>query len=183
MREKRRATPPPSKLLLLERTPRGFKEVIDYGDHVLNSIKAEKSLSPSLKILLERHVKGSTASAYSRELVELENKKAHEYQQLKNARQSLPGTVASKSGIITVDMVRASKRKREEDEVEKAQKALWKAQGTMKRKEEQAKKERNKPVLEAQKRRKAHLVEVRKVGKIVQKRIAQNRKNATVQKK
>lgn len=53
----------------------------------------------------------------------------------------------------------------------------------MKRKEEQAKKERNKPVLEAQKRRKAHLVEVRKVGKIVQKRIAQNRKDATVQKK
>lgn len=109
---------------MLERTPRGFKEVIDYGDHVLNSIKAEKSLSPSLKILLERHIKGSTASAYSRELVELENKKAHKYQQLKNAHQSLPGTVASKSGIITVGMVRASKRKREEDEVKKAQKAL-----------------------------------------------------------
>jgi len=42
----------------------------------------------------------------------------------KRKRQSLPNTVASKHGIVTMSQVRAKKRKQDEDEVIKAQRVV-----------------------------------------------------------
>ena len=51
----------------------------------------------------------------------------------KRKRNSLLNTVASKHDVVTVDMIRAKKQKRDEDEVAKAHRAIEAAETRFKR--------------------------------------------------
>ena len=139
-------TPPPVPVSPLKRTPHGFKEVIDFAEHLMD-IGKKTELPSDFKLALERYVKGSTASAYSRELMEEELDAATGYRSLRAKRQSLPNIIASKHGPVTVGMVRASKRKRDEDEVLKAEAALEAAKIKLKKEQKAALKKRNAPYL------------------------------------
>ena len=97
--------------------------MIDYGEHLHITIEGTE-LPKDLSECLQCHIKGSTATAYSRTLAEQDLESTHAYQLAKCKQDSLPGTVAAKSGVVTAGMVRAKKHKQEEDEVIKAQCAV-----------------------------------------------------------
>ena len=96
----------------------------------------------AFKKMLKRHIKGSIVSAYSLKLAEMKLKEIKSYQKVKTAHNRLSDTVASKSDVVTVGMVRAMKRKYEEDVVEAAQKAVRIAKAKLKRERKKREKER-----------------------------------------
>ena len=121
MREKACAKiPPPILPSLLTRTPKDHKEVIDYGQHILTTAK-EMTMSNDFRLLLERHIKGSTANVYSRDLVKTQFNEVQSTQLRKRKRNALPGNVASKSGLVVVGMVRAKRQKEDADDLTKAE--------------------------------------------------------------
>ena len=131
---RREITSSPASLSLLERTSRGYKEIIDYDKHLLTTMK-KNDMSNNFRLTLKRHIKGSTATIYSRELVKFDLNQTHVYQKTKNARNSLSDTVATKSGVITAGMIRAKKRKCDEDDVKKTKRAVEATEAKLKKKQ------------------------------------------------
>ena len=127
-------TPPPPPISPFKRTPHGYREVLDFADQ-LSTISKKTPLPSDFRLALNRYLKGSSASAMSRELMEKELDQATGYRSLRAIRQALPNTVASKSDAVVVEMIRASKRKRDEDEILKAQTAVTTAQNKLAKKQ------------------------------------------------
>jgi len=98
---RREITPSSAPKPLLDRTPQGFQEVVDYGKHI-NTRFDEMKMPSHLRLTLKRYTKGSIATAYSREIAELNLSRTTAYAEAKRKRQSLPNTIASKHGIVTV---------------------------------------------------------------------------------
>ena len=116
-----RPTTPPSTLIpdtILDRTPYSSKEIVDQGKVLQRRILAGKKVNPKY---LSRFIKGSIASAHSRQIVEDELKSVQRHASAKAARKKLNGTVAQKGGVITVGDVRASFQAKEESELQKAE--------------------------------------------------------------
>ena len=94
------------------------------------------------RLTLERYTKESTASIYSRELVEFDLNQTQIYQNARNKRNKLLETVAAKSGVITVEMVRFNKRKREDDDVKKTKHAVETTQKKLQKEQDKREKQR-----------------------------------------
>ena len=94
--------------------------MFDYDEHLCITIEGTE-LSKNLSECLQCHIKESTATAYSWTLTEQNLKSIHAYQLAKCKWDSLSGTVAAKSEVVTAGMMCAKKHKQEKDEVIKAQ--------------------------------------------------------------
>ena len=138
---RRETTSSPAVSSLLNRTSQGFKEVIEYGAHLLTASN-ETLMSSDFRLTLKRYTKGSTASIYSRELVEFDLNQTQIYQNARNKRNKLLETVAAKSGVITVEMVRFNKRKREDDDVKKTKHAVETTQKKLQKEQDKREKQR-----------------------------------------
>ena len=92
----------------------------------------------------------------------------------KRKRASLAGTVAAKSNVVIVDMIRAKKQKRIEDEIEKAKQAMKIA--TIRLLKEQLKKEKQVEQLKKQLFRELKRAVIDRM-----KRLNQKEKNYTIQ--
>lgn len=128
----RPTTPPPQpvKDTILDRTPRSAREIVDQAEVLQRWILSGKKVNPKY---LYRFIKGSTASAHSREIIEDELKSVQEHATVKAARKKIAGTVAKKGGVITVGEVRASFQAREQSELQKAEVAAQKAINALQR--------------------------------------------------
>ena len=91
---------------------------------------AGKKVNPKY---LSRFIKGSIASAHSREIVEDELKSEKRHATGKAARQKLTGMVAQKGRVITVGDVRTSFQAREESELQKAEAVAQRAINVLQR--------------------------------------------------
>jgi len=141
---RREITSPFAPKPLLNRTPKGFQEIIDYGKHIDTRIN-EIDMPSDLRLTLKRYTKESIAIAYSREIVEWDLSRTIAYAEAKRKRQSLPNTVARKHEVVAVDEVRAKKQKQDENEVIKAQRLVDVANAKLLREKAKAEKERLRP--------------------------------------
>ena len=131
---RREITSSSASLSLLERIPRDYKEIIDYDKHLLTTMK-KNDMPSDFRLILKRHIKGSTVTIYSRELVKFDLNQTHAYQKIKNARNSLFDTIVTKSSVITAKMIRAKKRKYDENDVEKTKRAMKTTKVKLKKKQ------------------------------------------------
>ena len=155
-----------------EHTSRNSHQFINYDQHIRKALEKTFMLS-DFKKTLKRHIKESIVSAYSLKLTKADLKKIKSYQKIKIARNRLSDTVASKSDVVTIDMIRAMKRKHEEDVVEAAQKTVRIAEAKLKREEKKREKERLKPW-------KPVFVELRRVVQARRKRLSVKEKDYVV---
>lgn len=152
MKEKNRneETPSPSSSQcasysqnFLQWTPHSSFTMTRFGEYLEGNFE-DMSIS-DFRAALSRYVKASITAAHSRELAEDELFQTRSYAMAKKKRDALPNNVASKHGVVTVSMVRKKKRKRDEDELVKAQKAVEVAEARLEKEQLKAERERLKP--------------------------------------
>ena len=123
-----RATTPPPEPIVLANTPHSGKDVIIYGQWLQRLLQTQAFVIPQgMQRPLARFVKGSLANAYSRQISERDLEAIHKEAVVKRARKSLAGTVAQKGGWMSVDQIRKSLCNVEETAIDKAKKALERA--------------------------------------------------------
>ena len=88
----------------LEHTPYGPKAVIEFGRQLKVQIEGENELN-DIMLTMKHLIKGSTAAAYSQQLVKSELKESHAHQLVKRKCDSQTNTVAVKHGVVTVGMI------------------------------------------------------------------------------
>ena len=96
-------------------------------------------------LAVEHHIKGSTATAYSCELVEADLEHTQAYQITKCKCDSLPGNIAAKSGVVTVGMVHAKKAQCKENEILKTANAVRTAEHHLEKEQIKTEKKHLKP--------------------------------------
>ena len=108
---------------LLKRTLKSYKEIIDYEQYLLNNSK-EMCMLNDFRLTLKRYIKENIAIVYFREIVKIDLNNVQFSQMTKRKRVSLADVVAAKSNVVIVDMIRAKKQKRIENDVEKAKQTM-----------------------------------------------------------
>ena len=119
---------PPHQAPVFARTPHTAKEVIAHGRKLQTTMRKLNVVNEEFQLHVNRFIKGSITSAYTRQLSERDLLATREEAISKAARKRLSGNVAQKGGIIRVGDVRRKAVKRMESEVEKAERALIRAQ-------------------------------------------------------
>ena len=114
----------------MEHTSHDSQEVIEF-DQRLNSIIEATSMCNDFRAVLKRYKKESIASTYSSRLAEYDLARTHSCQLVKRKCNTLLNNVAGKHDVVTVGMVCAKKKKRDDDEVLKAQKAVETAEARL----------------------------------------------------
>ncbi|KAI9882527.1 MAG: hypothetical protein M1823_005723 [Watsoniomyces obsoletus] len=93
-----------------------------------------RSVAPSLRASLEMFVKGSLVQAHSGAQAEEDLRQVQAASQARAARQSHNRRVVQKGGVITVANARQAIRAREEDELDRAQATLQRAERAVQQK-------------------------------------------------
>ena len=130
-----------SSFSLLEHISHEFREIVDYEQHILTTMKHTK-MSNDFRLTLKRYTKESIASIYSREFVKFDLNQSTTYQQARLRRTALLDTIVSKSNSITVRMIRFNKRKRKKNEMKKAKHTLKIAKRKLQKKQDKTEKKR-----------------------------------------
>lgn len=117
-------------------TPHRPHEIKNQANTLINSMRRDQRLVyPKFQPYLERFFCGSVTNSLRCSIAERDLEITHREAIARAARRKLTGRVAQKGGVITVRDVRAKVTKREETEVEKARKALERAEAAELKKE------------------------------------------------
>lgn len=125
-RNVRDATPEREERSIFAQTPRGHQEVLAHGLALQRDM--DELGVDGLEEPIHQAVKGGIALAHSFSLVSRQLKNIQDYATARRARKALPGTVAQKGGVITIHDVRAKEDMVDQDDVQKAERALIRAQ-------------------------------------------------------
>lgn len=98
-------------------TPHNSKEIVDQGKILQRRILEGKKINSKY---LSRFIKGSIASAHSRQIVEDELKTVQHHATARTVCKKFTGTITQKDGVITVGDVRASFQVKKKSELQKA---------------------------------------------------------------
>ena len=136
--DSRQSTPEQAEVneVNFQRTPKRPNHVIKLGKNLQLLIDSDclYQLPESVQNGLQRFIKAETVMSHTVELLQRDLNQALAVGDRKRKRQSLRSTVASKSGSMTVGQIRSSAAAREEDEVNKARNALFKAKDSLEQK-------------------------------------------------
>ena len=122
----RDATPEREIPLIFAQTPRGHQEILEHNAALQKEWEAQGS-SEGLEQCIVQSIKGGNALAHSYSLVAKQLKDTQDFATARRARKSLPGTIAQKGGVITIEDVRAQIDVVAQSEVRKAEIALARA--------------------------------------------------------
>ena len=132
-RRRRLRTPTPPPLEPLLHTPRGPKAVIKHTQFLKQTIQIYGSLNELPTEHMERFLKGVMAEAHNQKLLTRDLHEVQEATAARLKRDSLPQTVATKSGVVTVGQCRELSSIRAKKEEEKAERAQKRKQKTAKK--------------------------------------------------
>ena len=117
-------------------TPHRLYDVKSQTQTLINSIKKDHRLvHPKFRPYLDRFIRGSVSNSLRCSIAERDLEITYSEAIARAARKKLTGRVAQKGGVITVRDVRAKVTKRAESEVEKARRALDRAEAAELKKE------------------------------------------------
>ena len=108
---------------VLKRTSKNYKEIINYDQWLLN-ISKRIYISSDFPLTLKRHIKGSIVIVYFREILKSDLNDVQLTQLIRRERVSLSSIIATKSDVVIVDIIRAKKQKRVENDVKKTKQAI-----------------------------------------------------------
>ena len=140
-RSTRTVTPPPpdstnEMTSVCTTTPHRPHEIKNQAHTLINSMKRDQRLvHPKFQPYLDRFIRGSVTNSLRCSIAERDLEITHREAIARAARKKLTGRVAQKGGVITVRDVRAKVTKRVETEVEKARRALERAEAAELKKE------------------------------------------------
>ena len=130
----RTVTPPPSNPInemtsVCTTTPHRPHEIKNQAHTLINTMKKDHRLvHPKFQPFLDRFIRGSVSNSLRCSIAERDLEITHREAIARAARRKLTGRVAQKGGVITVRDVSAKITKRAETEVEKAMRALDRAE-------------------------------------------------------
>ena len=117
-------------------TPRRQHEIRGQAETLLRTMKQnERLVNRKFRPYLERFIRGSVTNAINRIIAERDLEITHREAMAQAARKKLTGKIAQKGRVILVQDVRARIAKRNANVVEKARKALERAEAAKARKE------------------------------------------------
>ena len=130
-----RPVTPPYQPPVFARTPRTAKEVIAHGKKLQSTMRNLNIVDEGFQLHVDRFIKGSITSAHTRQSSERDLMATRQEAISKATRKKLSGNVAQKGGVISVKDVRQKAYQRQETELQKAEKILWRAQGKEERRQ------------------------------------------------
>ena len=117
-------------------TPHRPHEIKNQAHTLINSMRKDQRLvHTKFQPYLDRFIRGSVTNSLRGSIAERDLEITHREAIARAARKKLTGRVAQKGGVITVRDVRAKVTKRAETEVEKARRALERAEAAELKKE------------------------------------------------
>ena len=117
-------------------TPHRSHEIKNQAHTLINSMRRDQRfVHPKFQPYLDRFIRGSVTNSLRCSIAERDLEITHREAIARAARKKLTGRVSQKGGVITVRDVRAKVTKRVETEVEKARRALERAEAAELKKE------------------------------------------------
>ncbi len=123
-----RSVTPPYQPPVFAHTPHTAEEVIAHGKKLQSTMRNLNIVDEGFQVHVDRFIKGSITSAHTRQLSERDLMATRQEAISKATQKKLSGNVAQKGGVISVKDVRQKAHQRQETEVQKAEKVLFRAQ-------------------------------------------------------